>query len=81
MNNSQIETIIDQATFMVAGYAFIKKDDGNISIVDIYPPFHAAVIRENSEVLETNMDDIELEIVINSYWKKNKQFITDPKYA
>lgn len=81
MNDSQIEKVIDQATFMVDGYAFIKKDDGNISIVNIYPPFHAAVIRENGEVLETNMDDIELEIVINSYWRKNKKYILDPEYA
>ncbi len=81
MNDILIQKIIDSATFIAGGYAFIRKEDGNISIVNIYPPFHAAVIRENGEVLETNMDDIEIEIVLKHYWHKNKKYILDPNYA
>jgi hypothetical protein len=34
----------------------------------------------NGEILETSMDDIEIEIV-NDYWKRNKKFMEDGIYA
>ncbi|MCD8385394.1 MAG: toxin-antitoxin system, toxin component [Bacteroidales bacterium] len=80
MSEKEIEDIIDKAKFIVSGYAFLAKED-NVSIVNLNPPHHAALIRPNGEVLETNMYDIELEIVLNKYWAKNKPFFFDLTYA
>lgn len=59
MSSIDFDKIIHSADMIVAGYAFLKMDDGNIRIVNIHPPHHAAVIRSSGEMLETNMDDIE----------------------
>lgn len=71
--------IMQSADMIVSGYAFHRKDDGNIRIVNIHPPHHAAVIRTNGEMLETNMDDIELSIVLE-YWHRNKKLMEE-QYA
>lgn len=81
MSEKEIEDIIDKASIIVSGYAFIKREDKNISIVSLYPPYHAALIRDNGDILETNMYDIEEDIVINNYWLKNKKFIMESSYA
>ena len=73
--------MIEKAQFVVAGYAFTKREDEFISILDLNSPNHAALIDANGNVLETNMDDIELEIVINNYWAINKKYIIDKEYA
>lgn len=75
MEKDEWNKIIEKADFIVAGYAFTKRDDGLISIIDINAPYHAAIINAEGDVLETNMYDIELDIVINKYWCKNKSQI------
>lgn len=64
----------------INGYAFLPKDNGNISIVSIHPPYHAALIRPDGEMLETSMDDIELSIVTD-YWQRNKKYMEVEHYA
>lgn len=80
MNNSiDIDKTLRSADMIVAGYAFSKMDDGNVRIVNIHPPHHAAVIRANGEMLETNMDNIEFSIVMD-YWHRNKKLMEE-QYA
>lgn len=74
-----LNVIMQSADMIVSGYAFHRKDDGNIRIVNTHPPHHAAVIRANGEMLETNMDDIEFSIVMD-YWHRNKKHMEE-QYA
>lgn len=72
--NSKIDIneIVGSAAMIVAGYAFLRMEDGNVRVISIHPPYHAVVIRPNGEMLETSMDDIELSIV-SDYWQRNKK--------
>jgi hypothetical protein len=76
ITDNDIEKIIDNAIMIIYGYAFLKQEDGNIRIISIESPYHASVIQENGEILETNMDDVELDIV-NDIWKRNKKYMED----
>jgi len=77
MKGKDIEKIIEKSDFIVAGYAFTKRDDGLISIVALDAPNHAAIIDSDGNLLETNMYDIEIGIVLNRYWANNKKQILD----
>ena len=61
--------IADQADIIVNGYAFTKDKD-NVRILNLNHTDRAALLRKNGEVLETSMNDIELDIVLD-YFKKN----------
>lgn len=73
---SDINEIVQSASMVVGGYAFSKMDDRNIRIVGLEYPNHALVIRPDGEILETNMDDIELEIVLG-YWVRNQKYMEE----
>lgn len=64
----------------MGAYAFTAMDDGNIRILCLNAPYHAAVIRPNGEVLESNMDDVEQDIVA-LYWERNKKYMEEKEYA
>ena len=57
------------------GYAFTRSDD-NVRVLNLNSVGSAAVIGKDNEVIETSMDDIELDIVMN-YYKRNKAFLED----
>lgn len=74
-----IKEIADKADMIVSGYAFTKEAD-LIRVLNLSAPRRALVLSNTGEVLETNMDDIELEIVTDIY-KRNKQYLEDSVYA
>lgn len=76
LTDNDIEKIVGNANMIICGYAFSKQKDGNIRIISIEFPYHASVIQENGEVLETNMDDVEIDIV-NDIWNRNKKYMED----
>ena len=76
MTANNIEQIASNAIMIVCGYAFMKMDNSNIRIVSLQAPHHALVISAEGEVLETSMDDVELEIVLG-YWERNKKHMED----
>lgn len=80
MNIDEINKIIESASMIVGGYAFTKMEDSNIRIVGLNTPNHASVIRPDGFVLETNMDDVELDIVAE-YWKRNMKYMEGKEYA
>lgn len=80
MNDNDIIKIIESAAMIVCGYAFQQMSDGNIRIVGLKYPNHASVIRPNGEILETNMDDVEVDIVLG-YWKHNQKYMKEEEYA
>lgn len=69
-----VQEIADKADMIINGYAFTKSGD-YIRVLNLNHLNHAAVIL-NNDVVETNMDDIETQIVLD-YYKENKQFMED----
>ena len=67
-----IEEIADKADMIINGYAFTKDGD-YIRVLNLNCVNHAAVIL-NGKIVETNMDDIENQIVMD-YYDQNKQFM------
>ena len=55
---------------IVNGYAFTKCDHG-YRILNLNRPDKAAVISKTGDILETSMDDIEIDIV-KEYFKRNR---------
>lgn len=80
MRKNEIDEIVSKAFMVVGGYAFTTMEDGNIRILCLNSPNHASVIRSNGEVLETNMDEVEQDIVA-LYWQRNKKYMEDKEYA
>jgi hypothetical protein len=69
-----IEEIADNADMIINGYTFTKEDKW-VRVLNLNCLNHAAVIL-NDKVVETNMDDIENEIVIG-YYRQNKHFMEE----
>ncbi len=67
--------VADEADVVVNGYAFTH-NGSSYRVLNLNRPDRAAVFSVNGEILETSMDDIELEIVKN-YFKKNKKFMEE----
>ena len=68
------KTITDNADLIINGYAFTKSGD-YIRVLNLNRPNKALVFDYNQEVIETSMDDIEIQIVFD-YYNKNKNFRT-----
>ena len=72
MPEQELQKIADNAKIIVNGYAFSKRDDGFISILNLEHPDCAIVINQELEIIETNMDEIEQEITtIQKFIKAN----------
>ena len=76
MPEKELEKIAENAKIIVNGYAFSKRDDGFISILNLDHPDCAMVISKDLEIIETNMDEIEQGIVV-SLAKRNLPFLED----
>lgn len=76
MPEKELQKIAENAKIIVNGYAFSKRDDGFISILNLDHPDCAMVISNELEIIETNMDEIEQGIVL-SLTKRNLVFLED----
>ena len=65
--------VADKADMIVNGYAFTK-DGQNIRVLNLNGSDRAAVISNESAVIETSMDDIEIAIVMD-YYNRNRKFL------
>ena len=70
--------IADDADIIVNGYAFTKCKN-NVRVLNLNNPKRASVIDASGEVIETSMDDIEIQIMLE-YYHKN-QMILEEMYA
>ncbi len=71
MSNEQLENTALAADFIVNGYAYTRTDAGNYRVLNLNNRGEStALLREDGEMLETNMDDIELGIAVD-YLKRN----------
>ena len=76
MPEKELQKIAENAKIIVNGYAFSKRVDGFISILNLDHPDCAMVISKDLEIIETNMDEIEQGIVV-SLAKRNLPFLED----
>ena len=70
-----IKEIADAADVIVNGYAYTK-DGENVRVLNLNNPEKAVYLSRAGEVLETSMDDIELEIVLE-YYQKNSKYMEE----
>ena len=68
----KIKEIADKADLIVNGYAYTRDKD-YIHIINLNSLNHTAVIH-NDKIVETNMDEIEAQIVLD-YYIQDKEFI------
>lgn len=68
--------IADNVDFVIDEYAFSRLEDG-VVIVNINNPKHTLVLAENGEILETTMDDNEIEIVKDCYRRIKKPMVEE----
>ncbi len=74
LNKNVVDSIADKAKLIVCGYAFLQREDGFVSILNLNHPDCAMVINWDCDVIETNMDPIEQQIVLG-ICRKNLQFM------
>lgn len=65
--------VADAAEVIVNGYAFTKTGN-NVKVLNLNNPEKAAYLSQAGDVLETSMDDIELDIVLE-YYQKNRKYM------
>lgn len=66
--------VADAADVIYDGYAFTAQGD-TVRIVNLFPPHHAMLIRPDGDVLETSMDDIEIQLVLGYYARASKYMV------
>lgn len=71
--SEELKAIADNADMIVNGYSFSVKD-GLIHVLNLNKPGKASVLKADGELLETSMDDIEVQIV-REYLAKNRRFL------
>lgn len=71
--SDEVMKVADQADVIVNGYAFTRSGE-QVSVLNLNRPDRAAVMRLDGEMLETSMDDIELDIVRN-YLSRNVKYM------
>ena len=69
-----MKIIADKADMIISGYAFSKIPYGNKAVN--LQSSSACVIGSDDTVIESSMDDIELEIVVD-YFRRNKRFLEE----
>ena len=70
-----IMQIADHADMIINGYAFTR-EDANIKVLNLNNPIKSAFLNCEGKVLETSMDDIEIDIV-KDYLENNREFMED----
>ena len=69
--------IADESDMIINGYSFTKKEE-KVFVVNLEALHRVAVIFHDN-IIETNMDEIECQIVLD-YYHKNKEFL-EKNYA
>ena len=70
-----VQQVADAADMIVNGYAFSRCPKG-FRVLNLNRPDRAVVFSPAAEVLETSMDDIEIQIV-RGYLEKNRALLED----
>ena len=73
MSDIELKEIADKADLIVNGYAFTIYDE-KIRVLNIDNPTKACVIFDG-KIIETTMDDIEMDIVMD-YYHRDREFLS-----
>ena len=73
MQMVNVQQVADAADMIVNGYAFSRCPEG-FRVLNLNRPDRAVVFSPAAEVLETSMDDIEIQIV-RGYLEKNRALL------
>ena len=68
-----IIAVAKAADFIVNGYAFTKEKT-YIKVLNLNNPTKAVLLNVAGEVLETSMDDVEIDIVLD-YFNRNRKYL------
>lgn len=60
----------------IDGFAFIRKEEDRITVINLNREGHAALIFPSGEVVETSMDEIELSIALD-YLERAKSYMEE----
>lgn len=74
MPEEMLKEIAEKAEMIIAGYAFTRKDQNFVQVLNLYNPREACVLQKDGTMLETTMDDINV-LKVQSYYLKNKEFM------
>ncbi len=64
---TDVRKVADEADMIINGYAFTQSGE-KCHVLNLRHPDKATVFSKNGEVLETSMDDIEIQIVKEYYF-------------
>lgn len=67
--------VAEAAEMIINGYAFTKVGE-NVKVLNLNKTEKAAYLNQQGEVLETSMDDIELDIILE-YYQKNRKYMEE----
>ena len=74
MSEEMLKEIADNADMIIAGFSYTKREDGNISVLNLDKPDEASVLDIDGEMIETTMDDVTL-CMAQAYYLKNREFM------
>ncbi|MBD5520989.1 MAG: hypothetical protein HDR03_07140 [Lachnospiraceae bacterium] len=72
---TDISQVADHADMIINGYAFTRENE-NIKVLNLNNPIKSVFMSYEGKVLETSMDDIEIDIV-KKYLDNNREFMED----
>lgn len=72
---NKITEVANSADVIVNGYAFTREGD-KTKVLNLKMPDKATLIDEKDEIVETSMDDVEIDIVLD-YYKRNRKYMED----
>ena len=70
---TDVRKVADEADMIINGYAFTQSGE-KCRVLNLRHPDKATVFSKNGEVLESSMDDIEIQMV-KEYLEKNRKFM------
>lgn len=68
-----LQAVADSADMIVNNYAF-KRNVDTVRVLNLSAPNTAIIFSTDGKILETDMDDIEISIVLN-YYNRNKKYL------
>lgn len=71
--SDELIRIADEADVIINGYAFTRKGE-HVAVLNLNKPDRASLLTLTGDVLETSMDDIEIEIVCE-YLRRNLKYM------
>ena len=70
----KLKLVADNADAIYNGYAFTF-ESGNVRVLNLYSDGRAAVISPEGELLETSMDEIEVQLVLGYFARVSKYMV------